>query len=165
MDPTSLPTDNLYKFIALAGLGVAGFCVWFWWAKVHEHNREADEYVRRGSRLIRQQRQMRKRLSLPPGAAGQDDNALARRDELQIDIAELKADKTRLTGNVPKVEGLGKALVLGAFVSLLVSLGAFITWYEKLQQHLDASVVHGLREQKAKADLAELELKRAKAKP
>lgn len=33
MDPTALPTDNLYKFMALAGLGIAGFCLWFWWTR------------------------------------------------------------------------------------------------------------------------------------
>jgi hypothetical protein len=28
MDPTNLPTDSLYKFMALSGLAILGFCVW-----------------------------------------------------------------------------------------------------------------------------------------
>jgi hypothetical protein len=28
MDPTALPTDNLYKFMALGGLALVGFCIW-----------------------------------------------------------------------------------------------------------------------------------------
>jgi hypothetical protein len=38
VDPTSLPTDNLYKFLALSGLALAAFCTWSCqkaWATVH----------------------------------------------------------------------------------------------------------------------------------
>lgn len=34
MDPTSLPTDNLYKFMALSGMGIVGFAVWFRWKRL-----------------------------------------------------------------------------------------------------------------------------------
>jgi hypothetical protein len=36
VDPTALPTDNLYKFMALSGLGIAGFCLWFWWQRFQQ---------------------------------------------------------------------------------------------------------------------------------
>ncbi|MEO8903198.1 MAG: hypothetical protein ABI627_16885 [Polyangiaceae bacterium] len=31
MDPTHLPTDNLSKFLALAGLAFTGLCAWLFW--------------------------------------------------------------------------------------------------------------------------------------
>ncbi len=31
MDPTALPTDNLYKFAALSGVALAGFLIWLTW--------------------------------------------------------------------------------------------------------------------------------------
>lgn len=31
MDPSSLPTDNIYKFLALSGLALSGFCTWLRW--------------------------------------------------------------------------------------------------------------------------------------
>lgn len=42
MDPTHLPTDNLWKFMALAGLACAGFCGWLMW-KMFEYARSAEE--------------------------------------------------------------------------------------------------------------------------
>lgn len=33
MDPTALPTDNLYKFLALSGLAIVGFSIWFGWTR------------------------------------------------------------------------------------------------------------------------------------
>jgi hypothetical protein len=40
MDPTSLPTDNLYKFMALGGLFLTGFGGWlFWKLRVEERNK------------------------------------------------------------------------------------------------------------------------------
>jgi hypothetical protein len=36
VDPTGLPTDNLYKFLALAGLAFAGFCAWLF-ARLYWH--------------------------------------------------------------------------------------------------------------------------------
>ena len=40
MDPTSLPTDNLYKFMALAGLMLAGFCGWLRWKFLENQHAE-----------------------------------------------------------------------------------------------------------------------------
>ena len=40
MDPTKLPTDNLYKFLALAGLSLAGFCGWLIWKFVERQHSE-----------------------------------------------------------------------------------------------------------------------------
>src|SRR4051812_13688935 len=31
MDPTALPTDNLYKFAALSGVALAAFLLWLTW--------------------------------------------------------------------------------------------------------------------------------------
>lgn len=36
MDPTGLPTDSVYKFIALSGLAIAGFAIWFWWTRTQQ---------------------------------------------------------------------------------------------------------------------------------
>src|SRR5882762_6140472 len=36
MDPTSLPTDNLYKFMALSGVAIVGFFIWFVWKTQRE---------------------------------------------------------------------------------------------------------------------------------
>jgi hypothetical protein len=36
MDPTALPTDNLYKFIALSGLVLVGFLAWLVWRTQRE---------------------------------------------------------------------------------------------------------------------------------
>src|SRR5688572_2341923 len=51
MDPTSFPTDNLYKFLALSGLALAGLCAWLWWKLREQANSALNAHAARSFEL------------------------------------------------------------------------------------------------------------------
>ncbi len=90
VDPTGLPTDNLYKFLALAGLGATGFCLWFWWTRrnllLTERMDIDRELARAESRLDRSERLLADHVKAQHATR-------AARDALEGDVAKFLAEK------------------------------------------------------------------------
>jgi len=138
MDPTALPTDNLYKFLALAGLSLSGFCGWLIWrintwalaeayrlkeiALRHRARRRADRALRNISDAG-PHNTTRSFIKRSFALQGETEVLLARADKMLFDLSSLKASLRTL-----------KRLV---WVGLLVSLMGFVFWYLRLQQYTD----------------------------
>lgn len=151
--------------MALSGLCVAGFCLWFWWSRskqlsdaVHQLNLSGARYNGR-LKLAKQERL--------PTDASDDERERYRIEtyELVETRAEHEAQKKKQKREGRRLDILASVMACGGFAGLILSLVGFAQWYYKLQRLQDDSMQHSLREQKAKADLAEVELKRARSAP
>src|SRR5689334_5468802 len=121
MDPTALPTDNLYKFMAMGSMFGIGFVAYWARKNIYEVAPKQVSAERRGDT-----------------------------DAAKFYKESLDEQMTRL------------AIVAVVLVCAMVV--GFVLWYTKYQRYQDEATQYALREQKAKAELAEIELQRARQK-
>ncbi len=161
MDPTSLPTDNLYKFWALACLLAMGA---LWYAMQKKLDRHGSERLKIKLEMVKQAEvwSFINRDRNAPMDRKYADEWLTHEREATIKDVEL----TRIAGDLDekkrhleraKVKTFGWLVVL--FIATLVG---FIFWYRNVQWFQDEVTLDSWREQKAKADLAIIELAKAK---
>jgi len=137
MDPTKLPTDNLYKFMAILGLLLMGFAVYVQW---HINNMPLEVQVAksRGDAAVNQAKLERLQRAQPQGEPPTEEFVAAKMaGKLQMyqeDAIRSEIDRNRqINGHMNALEWWGIAMsVLG-----------FGLWYWKLQRHLDKAVVGG----------------------
>jgi hypothetical protein len=147
----NLPTDNLYKFVALAGLTLALFS--FVFPKVQEHNLSrvlwetkididvAGEQLRyideQTSTLeIKRQEAHRKNTSLKP-VKDDELRILDLQHSLRIQQAQAK-NKTKLLGDLTReLEEVRLFSKIGIALGLVLTGFGFFLWYVKLQRYQD----------------------------
>lgn len=156
------PTDNLYKFMALAGLFVAAFSTWISLQKFVEYNRATllldSEYgamIPTASRMaelslknlacsISEAEERESKTRSDPTACQNVDAAKAESDQLGQKLRELEEHVRPMSVNRDalwqeyRMYRAG-ALVVGVLGLYLTGLG-FWWWYDRLQRHLDAAV-------------------------
>jgi hypothetical protein len=176
VDPTSLPTDNLYKFVSLAGLAIAMGATWIHWKQADRFHSRLDTAHRRVARhsakAVKLQAILRRAADLSATGKLSDEveaKRLARRAADLEDELEHDGELLHVTADANLTEARERGVpfyaVMGAFIlGGVMMIRGFTLWYTRLQVPLDRATADATREQKAKADLAELELKRARAK-
>ena len=119
MDPTALPTDNLYKFMALAGLALAGFCVWLLWKT-------------RDDTLAKLASAFEDLAKVQPLVAAKD------RTPEQAESVAAMLRGAAVVGHTKSAGRRSKVFMLGIAAGILVSGTGFGLWYYRLQQFTDA---------------------------
>jgi hypothetical protein len=161
MDPTSLPTDNLYKFVALGSLVAIGG---LWYAA----NKNGNLLYDRKKAVPVEQEQLMHRLahirSDIERSGGHPSEQLTK-DSRDAELKEIQLNAyVRALNELTdfRVKSNTKAFGL-MFVLSVIAVVGFSFWYCKLQWFQDRATFDGWREQRARADMAELELGRAKS--
>jgi hypothetical protein len=164
MDPTSLPTDNLYKFWTLACLvGILAF--WYSSYKSRSSLREK----RLGVALEKGKHQTTVRRIAAAKVLGPLDPEWSKAEH-EADLKGVEMDAYDKILDAADLEirkwTCWSSLAIGVF-ALGAAIGGY-KWYTKVQYFLDESAHEQWLEQRAKASLAELKLeekKRATSKP
>lgn len=101
------------------------------------------------------------------GAAANEEEFKARTGASR-ELALKEAELTKAIEAYTYFEKAGERLATKTLFVIVflfaVTVSGFTLWYTRVQVHLDRQVIDTAREQKAKADMAELELQQAKAR-
>lgn len=144
MDPTKLPTDNLYKFLAIFGLAIAFFAAYFTEQRreAYDTRIEAALMELAGLRARRAQLEsgigvLERQTSIDPAAVREMRRQM---DELLTTGARMQ-EQTRQIGHLDDQLVKMRRIAYGGGVSgVVVSLIGFALWWFKLQRHLDRTV-------------------------
>jgi hypothetical protein len=160
MDPTSLPTDNLYKFLALGSLAAMVFMIYSA-RKLHSELRmqkRSANLENARHKLLADHLGIALMMSTPPDA---EQRVL----EVKVRQLEVEHEQKVLAVQSKIVDGaLDKTFIL-IFVFLVSSIVGFTLWYTRFQWFQDQVTHDAWREQRAKTALAEIELDNARKKP
>lgn len=164
MDPTALPTDNLYKFMALAGVLAAGFCIWLAYRIWNHIIQRADQMeieeaqlslrfdaASARAKLFEAQSEAYAQDAQRAGDTASREQAFAliagRQDALPAErrqLDSLEQDRATLAHKrkaLHEVDGLGTAAARGLLVAcacaVAVSMFGFILWYTRVQWYAD----------------------------
>jgi hypothetical protein len=166
MDPTSLPTDNLYKFLALGSLLSLGF-FWYSVSKRLSAIRDRRHILRirfEANHLsithLGEQHSQAYEAKAPDKAA----EIRVKFGEQMVESKRIEFEETRLAELAKEAENLAKAFrVIVPFLVTTMLLG-FGLWYFRSQRYQDEGTLLTLREQRAKTESAELQLQEARKK-
>lgn len=162
MNLPAFPTDNLYKFIAIAGLILSGYCAFFayqqvWEIKFQIIGLETDE------RIIKTEiTELTKELdNLSERMAAENTIALQEVKDFQKRHLAIAHQKTRFEGkrreNELLIEQLNnhfKVFWVGIVGGLLVSIVGFWLWYKRIQKPAETLMAKRIAEwEKDKANL------------
>jgi hypothetical protein len=141
MNIPSLPTDNLYKFLALAGLALMAFGVVYPLAystelglKVAEVETEVD-VLQIDVADLQQQRASLEKQSNP---SSEESSALRKQDhEVCVKLVQIKGELEQLTTLNLSLQIVRSFLRPGMYFGLGTSLFGFLLWYLKFQRLSD----------------------------
>ena len=157
MNFPSLPTDNLYKFLALSGLLIAGFSFTLLPWQLHELRLEVFDSEAEARVLVIEREQIERELSRLESMderTWEEVSALrTSHDALRKSIARSDSNAERMTYLVETYRSLvtvsGGGIVLGG----LLSIAGFRLWYTRVQRPLDErALLEGAAQQGAAAD-------------
>ena len=137
MDPTALPTDNLYKFMALAGLALAGFCAWAIWKVTRFIGESAMSLAEGDVRLHARRRNLETFISLTPTGAGREQEIIDRGLLLDEELAIQEARAKLVTATICELNLRTKTLKRAIGAGLTVSAAGFTLWYLNVQWYAD----------------------------
>jgi len=159
VDIPGLPTDNLYKFLALSGLLSAGFIWWGVtkrWEALVERAYGFNTKVR--ERNIQLQHLVIDSRIMTPETEG------ILKERIRKNATDEQADEVLGMHLQDAIDRLKKLSVHGLGVmafALLMSVFGFFAWYLRVQRYQDEQTIDAAREQRARADLVEVELSKA----
>lgn len=139
MNGLSLPTDNLYKFIALAGLVLIIFSAYIDYTKGMEMSLAVEEL--KGQLEIDKAESQYIEPQISEAAKQNDAPAyrkLIREREKQKAVVDAKLATVKFQSKV--YFWLRRVLVTAYIVGAGVSFFGFLLWYIKVQRHLDAAI-------------------------
>jgi fucose permease len=145
MNGVNLPTDNLYKFIALAGLAIMIFSGYFIVTRLEQGTALRNQLDRESALIDVQENQIELALEQLKLKIGVEAKALqSARNEIQRRKAQLGKDAEAATRYLKFSLFLFEYLFIAVYVGIGIAIFGFGLWYWKLQRHMDKAV----REQK-----------------
>ena len=156
MSIPSLPTDNLYKFLALAGLALLLFSFWYTDVKTSELSFKIAEgkgemavlkvYIDELPKEINSTEVVTK----PKSVNDENSKELSKqRHEYLIKDAQLKAKVEILTVLLEDIEFHHKVFAVGAFIGGFMSYFGFLLWYRRVQKPNDMLLLNQLESLKS----------------
>ena len=157
MKPVEIPTDNLYKFMAIGGLvtflasAVAtGLLMLNLQDRVHEHILASKLLDVRLNQIAVESEIVR--FEFEEAAKAGDLASIGERPKAQLDsvaavLRELKLDATKLQAQSEYLVELSRRfvaardlLIIFTGVGLVVAVFGFVLWYSRVQRYLDAQL-------------------------
>ena len=150
MDPTKLPTDNLYKFMSISGLVLLVLSAAYPWrfiqdvaVDVYEERKQLAE-VSSDLNSLSAKRELGKLLEEEPK------DALAEARKLNDSLAEIRKKTEVMSANAERVSYLVTLSIvffiigtIGGVAGIVICCIGFKLWYERSQKYLDAMVKKG----------------------
>jgi hypothetical protein len=152
-----LPTDNLYKFLALSGLVLCGVCFWYPHAQIYRLLGD-DIRWRTDAEVVKIQYEYLKadieRLGKVPTnslSAAEVAELRQRNQQLEVARAELDGKRQQIIITLDELRGLQHLRKAGLAFGMFLWLLGFWLWFRRVQLPLDAM----LRKQVSAKDAAE----------
>lgn len=148
-----LPTDNLYKFIALSGLVVALYCGWMYWSAVktivQEEPRVRHQYIaivgdlssEFGAYTSKKEDQIRYHLFLGKGGEGDDTELIIDEIKPGLSLPYFHDDEMRQQHRerIAKIDFfLASALAFRGNHEIVSDTGKLIAYRERLREHSES---------------------------
>ena len=156
----NLPTDNLYKFLAISGLVIAMFSVYYLFQKSHELQ---FLIVEQKAELELQKYQMGRydeKFKLQEEQLSTEETSEKKRsvlDNIDKDLIEYAKAQTNSELNLAKIKILHHEYfyykvtgITGFILGLFLMVFGFVLWYKKIQKPLDYQSAQALAQAKEK---------------
>jgi hypothetical protein len=132
---SSLPTDNLYKFLAIAGVALIIFSFYMSHSRMDLMWQRQDEWMRTYTKTFSELRTKTNQLKQNSG-----ENAKALKDEiLKLRMAMINDDFTKWQFRETTLDLFNELQVVLYLGCLLAAIG-FTFWYTRVQKYLDAAL-------------------------
>ena len=154
----NLPTDNLYKFLAISGLVIAMFSVYYLFQKSHELQ---FLIVEQKAELELQKYQMGRydeKFKLQEEQLSTEETSEKKRsvlDNIDKDLIEYAKVQTNSELNLAKIKILHHEYIyykvtgiIGFIFGLFLIVFGFVLWYKKIQKPLDYQSAQALAQAK-----------------
>ena len=136
--PPNLPTDNLYKFMALAGVSIVVLSTVLFSIQLSAMSEKTDQLTLEIASLEAETKNLEADVDRAERAPTRDTQLLRQRhSELAVQMAVMGARNAvlrRVTANTGRSQTL---MVIGWLVGMLIAAVGFVLWYTRVQTFQD----------------------------
>lgn len=137
-----LPTDNLYKFMALGGLTLAGFFFWIFWKRADALRDRAEAHLQDEKELTAEAEAIRAQIELgrllpEPERSAQLPVLTALLAKVQLRAAGLDARYKSLESATAEIHRIGWSAIGFAVIGIIIANIGFGLWYTRVQRYQD----------------------------
>jgi Flp pilus assembly protein TadB len=157
----SLPTDNLYKFVALSGIALIVFAYYLTFSRmwsVQEHIADAEESLQMLSahtNMLQEKKQKWEQLVFEEGARSREgksdtksdeetkaaeESLVHAKDDLAVEMVKLSVAAKRVKNEWIWLAAGGVMCVLAVVTGSLMAHWGFRNWYRRIQLPMDAQI-------------------------
>ncbi len=141
MNLPALPTDNLYKFLALSGVALVVFSFIFPLDRLAAIQLKRVEMQTQAEVLLVELSNLEKEVDRAAGREKVSDEVLkdlqARRLQLAIKHAEVNGAKAQVAVLLEQFERAWSVLIVGMFAGIALANVGFFLWYYRVQKPAD----------------------------
>jgi uncharacterized membrane protein len=135
MNIPNLPTDNLYKFLALTGIIILIFSIAITETRLTELESESDYYLTQQGELYFDIQSLNSDLDR---ITDKEIFELKRlKNEIRIRVFKLSRTKELLLKKSKQTRTVFRWSIFGVLSGLLISVFGFVLWYNRVQRYLD----------------------------
>jgi len=141
MTGLNLPTDNLYKFMAIAGVSIALFSIYLMFTRAEQGTARVDQLERESTVLFEEEHQVEIAWEKLKDKTG------PRAKSLEDARNEIKKRKARNYEEVQATMRFGKLnlllvkdLQVAHYVGVVLAVVGFFLWYFKVQRFMDKAI-------------------------
>jgi hypothetical protein len=135
MNIPNLPTDNLYKFLALTGIIILIFSIAITEIRLTELESESDDYLTQKGELYFDIQSLNSDLDR---ITDKEIFELKRlKNEIRIREFKLSRTKELLLKKSKQTRTVFRWSIFGVLSGLLISVFGFVLWYNRVQRYLD----------------------------
>jgi hypothetical protein len=135
MNIPNLPTDNLYKFLALTGIIILIFSIAVTEIRLTELESESDYYLTQKGELYFDIQSLNSDLDR---ITDKEIFELKRlKNEIRIRVFKLSRTKELLLKKSKQTRTVFRWSIFGVLSGLLISVFGFVLWYNRVQRYLD----------------------------
>ena len=141
MSGLNLPTDNLYKFMAIAGLSIALFSIYLMFTRAEQGTLRVDQLERESTVLLEEENQIELAWERLKEKAGPSSKSLEdARNEIKKRKARMHEDVQAAKRFAELNLWLIKQLRVASIVGVLLAVVGFFLWYFRVQKYLDIAI-------------------------
>ncbi len=141
MGGLNLPTDNLYKFMAIAGVSIAFFSIYLMFTRTEQGTVRVDQLARESTLLSEEENQVELAWEKLKDKKGPRARSLEdARNEIKKRKARMHEDTQAALRFAALNLWLVKELRVVSWVGFFLAIVGFCLWYFRVQKYLDIAI-------------------------